>query len=169
VIPPPVRADVPVELCAVAAGDEEYLLDLKRVREIVAPVGITPVPRAPPFIEGVASVRGGVVPVVDLRRRLGVEPAADGRRVRFLLLQVGRHRIALVVDAVVEVVRLLRSELRPATGLSGRAGSHLFLGVCGAGRRAGGRLRLLLNVKALLDPSAPWSAAEERRRVERDA
>lgn len=163
------RPDAPVELCAVAAGDEEYLVDLRRVREIVAPVEVTPVPRAPAFIEGVAHVRGSVVPVIDLRKRLGVAPAAEGRRVRFLLLQIGRHRLALVVDAVVEVVRLLRSELKPATGLSERASSHLFLGVCSAGRRANGRLRLLLNVKALLDPAAPWSAPEARRRAESEA
>jgi purine-binding chemotaxis protein CheW len=149
--------DPMAELCAFAAGDEEYLIDLRRVRQIVLPLPVTAVPRAPGFVEGVAHLRGAVVPVVDVRKRLGVAPWADGRRTRFLLVDVGGQPLALIVDAVLEVVRLPRSQIRPATGLTGTAGPHLFLGVCDAAgpRKGTGRLRLLLNVKALLDPSAP--------------
>jgi purine-binding chemotaxis protein CheW len=151
-----------VELCAFAAGEEEYVVDLRRVKEIVTPVPIIPVPRAPEFIEGVANLRGRVVPVVDARKRLGVAPRPDGRRTRFLLLKVGRQELALVVDAVAEVVRVRRAEVRAATGLSAGAGPRFFLGVCGAGRYGSGRLRLLLNVKALLEAGAPAAAAAQR-------
>lgn len=155
-----------VELCAIAAGEEEYVIDLRRVREIVPPVPVTAVPRAPPFVEGVAHLRGAVVPVIDVRKRLGVSPRPDDRHTRFLLVTVGRRVLALVVDAVLEVVRVPRSHIRPAAGLTGEAGPRLFLGVCGAAgsRRGPGRLRLLLNVKALLEPFAP-EAAEARRRA----
>jgi purine-binding chemotaxis protein CheW len=151
-----------VELCAFAAGEEEYVIDLKRVKEIVTPVPITPVPRAPECIEGVANLRGRVVAVVDARKRLGVAPRADGRRTRFLVLKVGRQELALVVDAVAEVVRVRRGEVRAATGLSAGSGPRFFLGVCGAGRYGSGRLRLLLNVKALLEAGAPAAAAAQR-------
>lgn len=159
--------DPVVQLCAFAAGDEEYLIDLRRVREIVHPVPVTAVPRAPDFIEGVAHMRSAVLPVVDVRKRLGVAPRPDGRQARFLVVQIGSQRVALVVDAVLEVVRLPRSQIRPAAGLTGSAGPHLFLGVCGAvgSRRGPGRLRLLLNAKALLEPSAPLVAEAERRRA----
>jgi purine-binding chemotaxis protein CheW len=159
--------DPVVELCAFAAGEEEYLVDLKRVREIVPPLPITAVPRAPDFVEGVANLRGAVLPVVDVRKRLGVAPRPDGRRTRFLVVQIGTQRVALVVDAVLEVVRLPRSRIPPASGLSGAAGPRLFLGVCGAtgSRKGGERLRLLLNVKALLEPSAPEAAQAQRRRA----
>jgi purine-binding chemotaxis protein CheW len=155
-----------VELCAFAAGEEEYVIDLKRVKEIVTPVPITPVPRAPECIEGVANLRGRVVAVVDARKRLGVAPRADGRRTRFLVLKVGRQELALVVDAVAEVVRVRRGEVRAATGLSAGSGPRFFLGVCGAGRYGSGRLRLLLNVKALLDPSQPGEAEAARAQAE---
>jgi purine-binding chemotaxis protein CheW len=67
-----------------------------------------------------------------------------------------------MVDEVCEVLRLARADLRPAPAVTGAAGSGLFLGICGgeggsarAGRRGDtARLRLLLNVKALLDPAA---------------
>jgi purine-binding chemotaxis protein CheW len=70
--------------------------------------------------------------------------------------------LGLQVDEVCEVVRLERAELRPAPSVTDAPGSRLFLGVCGgekegarAGRRGGAsRMRLLLNVKALLDPAA---------------
>jgi len=161
----PGELDPVVELCAVAAGEEEYLIDLRRVREILPPVPVTAVPRSPPFVEGVARLRGAVVPVVDVRKRLGVAPRSDARRTRYLLVSVGRQAVALVVDAVVEVVRVPRSQIRPAGGLSGGAGPHLFLGVCdgGGSRRSPGRVRLLLNVKALLEPSAPEAGHGERR------
>ena len=156
----------PVELAAFAAGGEEYLVDLRRVREIVPAVPVTTVPRAPPFVEGVAHLRGAVVPVVDVRRRLGVE-AAPARR--FLVVEVARQTLALAVDEVLGVVRVERSDLRATTGLSG-GGPPLFLGVCGAAgtRRGPGKLRLLLNVKALLDPAAGGASAEERRQVRQD-
>jgi purine-binding chemotaxis protein CheW len=156
-----------VELCAFAAGDEEYLIDLRRVREIVPPVPVTSVPRAPGFVEGVAHLRGAVVPVVDVRKRLGVRPREPGRLARFLVVEVAGQTLALLVDAVIEVVRVPRSELRPTGGLTGRSGPRLFLGVCRAtgSRRGPGRLRLLLDVKGLLEPLAPGAAEAERLRA----
>jgi purine-binding chemotaxis protein CheW len=153
------------ELCAVRAGEEEYLVDLRRVREIVAPLPVTPVPRSPEFIDGVCHLRGEVVPVVDLRKRLGVEVRPFGRRARFVLVRVAGQVLALAVDAVTEVLRVPLREIRPAAGLGGD-GPRFFLGVCAAAARRGpGRLRLLLNVKALLEPAAPVAARAELRRV----
>ena len=148
-----------VQLCAFAAGGEEYLIDLRRVREIVPPVPITSVPGAPEFVEGVIHLRGAVIPVVDVRRRLGVAPRLHGRQARFLLVEVARQLLALVVDEVVEVVRVPRSELEPTAGLSGAAGPRLFLGVCRAAgsvcarrpgttcRRRGSRTKPVISIK----------------------
>jgi purine-binding chemotaxis protein CheW len=168
-----------VQLCTFRIGGEDYAVDIMRVREIIPPRPITPVPRAPSFLEGVIRLRGEVIPVLDVRKRLGVPPAADERRSRFLVANVAGRRIALVVDEVCEVVRLPRREIRVAPALGDEGAPRFFLGVCGGdgaqpGRRGGaGRLRLLLNVKALLDPSVPGEAeaaraqASEARRGER--
>ena len=171
--------DAVVQLCTFRIGGEDYALDVMRVREIVPPRPITPVPRAPPFVEGVVRLRGEVIPVLDVRKRLGVPPASDTRRARFLVVNVAGRRIALVVDEVCEVLRLPRRELRAAPALGGHGAPRFFLGACGGegartGRRGGpGRLRLLLNVKALLDPSvagegeAAREQASEARRAGR--
>jgi purine-binding chemotaxis protein CheW len=151
-----------VELCTFRVGGEDFAIDIMRVREIINPQPVTPVPRAPAFVEGVIRLRDEVIPVVDVRRRLGIAAAAPTRKSRFLVVRIGARRVALVVDEVTEVVRLDRSEIRPAPSFDEGDGPPWFLGVCGgeagavsAGRRGAGRMRLLLNVHALLRPERP--------------
>ncbi|MBI5070548.1 MAG: chemotaxis protein CheW [Deltaproteobacteria bacterium] len=159
----PGNADPVVELCAVAVGEAEYVIDLRRVREILPATDLVPVPRGPEWVDGVVHLRGAALPAVDARRRLGLPPRPEGQRPRILLVAVGRRTIALLVDAVVGVVRLPRSALRPAEGLT-PGGPRLFLGICGGGAgRGAARLRLLLDVKALLQASAPEEARAARR------
>jgi purine-binding chemotaxis protein CheW len=166
------RVDPIVELCAFRVGDEEYVIDIRRIREIVQPLPVTAVPRAPEWMDGVVNLRGEVVPVLDVRTRLGLPARLPSRRTKLLIVHVGGRVLALVVDGVSEVVRIPRSEIGPPPAMDG-GGVRLFLGVCGArppppapvargtpagareGRAPGAsRLRLLMNVKALLEPSA---------------
>jgi purine-binding chemotaxis protein CheW len=162
-----------VQLCTFRVGGEDYALDIMRVREIVRPLPITPVPRAPAFVDGVVHLRGEVIPVVEVRARFGLPAAPHGPRTRFLIVQASGRRLALVVDEVCEVLRLQRGEIRPAPPLVGLDAPRFFLGACGgdaagAGRRgaAAGRLRLLLNVKALLEPTRPGEAEAARAMAE---
>jgi len=161
-----------VQLCTFRIGGEDYAVDIMRVREIIQPMPITPVPRAPPFVEGVVRLRSEVVPVIDVRKRFGLPATPPGRKSKFLVVHVAGRRMGLVVDEVCEVVRIHRSEIRPAPILSGDA-PRFILGVCGGeagaeagGRRGAGRMRLLLNVKALLEPAHPGEAEATRALVE---
>jgi purine-binding chemotaxis protein CheW len=153
------------QLCAFRIGGEDYAIDIMRVREIIQPLPITPVPRAPAFVDGVIRLRGDVIPVVDVRKRLALPALPATRRSRFLVVNVAGRRIALVVDEVREVLRIARSEIRPAPSLGATPGPRFFLGVCG-GERFGSPLRLLLNVKALLDPSVPGEVDAARSQAE---
>jgi purine-binding chemotaxis protein CheW len=168
-------ADDVVQLCTFRVGGEDYAVDIMRVREIVQPLPITPVPRAPKFVDGVVRLRGEVIPVVDVRKRFGLPAAPPGRRAKYLIVKIAGRRLALVVDEVSEVLRIPRGELRPAPELVGLDAPRFFLGVCGggsaaagAGRHGGdpGRLRLLLNVKALLEPVAPGESDAARAQLE---
>jgi len=159
-----------VQLCTFRIGGEDYAVDIMRVREIIHPLPITPVPRAPAFVEGVIRLRGDVIPVLDVRKRLGLEATPATRKSRYLLVNVAGRRIGLVVDEVREVLRLPRSEIRAAPALGAPGAPRFFLGVCGEDATAGrgaAALRLLLNVKALLDPSVPGEA--EAARAQADA
>ena len=162
------KADEGVQLCTFRVGGEDYALDVMRVREIIHPLPVTPVPRAPPFVEGVTRLRGDVLPVVDVRKRFGLPAHPPTPRTRFLVVLVGRRRIVLVVDEVCEVLRLRRGDIRPAPSLVALDAPRFFLGACGGHERRGGasRLRLLLDVKALLEPVAGDEAAAARAQAE---
>lgn len=124
---------------------------------------VTPVPKAPPYLEGVIHLRGVVVPVIDLRKRLGVVSIEDGPQNRLVVCWVGRRLVGLIVDRVADVIRLARLKLLPTPDLWLEGGNRYFLGVCGEPPH----LKLLLNLKALLtsgDPVPRLSRREEMGR-----
>jgi len=150
-----------VQLCAFAVGGEEYVVDIMRIKEIIPPLRITPVPHAPEYIEGVINLRGAIIPVVDLRRRLGLPAAAPTRRTKYIICVVGGRRVGLVVDSVSERLRLPRSSIRRTPAMLLGRGPSFFAGVCGPQES----LKLLLNVKALLESSAKVPGAQARARA----
>jgi purine-binding chemotaxis protein CheW len=137
-----------VQLCAFFIGPEEYVVDVKRVVEILRPQRITPIRGAPAFIEGVMHQRGTILPVVDLRKLLlGTQqqhPASP--KMRLLVCLLGRKRVAFIVDQVSAVVRLKRSEIKPTPALGAVGPVPYVVGVCGSEKET----KLLLDLKALL-------------------
>ncbi|HEY3447145.1 MAG TPA: chemotaxis protein CheW [Myxococcales bacterium] len=151
-----------VQLCAFVVGGEEYVVDIMRIKEIIPPLRITPVPHAPEFIEGVVNLRGAIIPVVDLRRRLSMPVTEPTKKSKVVICSVGGRRVGLVVDAVTEVLRIPRSAIRRTPRmLLVSGGPRFFLGVCGPADR----LKLLLNVKALLESGDSVPGAEARARA----
>lgn len=136
---------VTATLLAFFVGPEEYVVDLGRVLEILTPVPVLAVPHTPGFIEGVAHLRTGVVPVLNARLRLGAKPPAPKLKEKLLVHRLGERRVATRVDGVTEVVRAARTDLRPSPSLQAPGGRSFVLGVCSAG----GKMRLLLDVRAL--------------------
>ncbi len=135
-----------VQLCAFRIGGEEYVIDIMRVEEILAVPAITRVRRAPPFVEGVVSLRGAIIPVVDVRRQLLGEVPEPGQSERLVLCKLGGSRLALRVDAVNAILKVPMESLQAAP-LSAKKGARAhILGVC----KVGERLLLMLDVKALL-------------------
>ena len=138
-----------IELCVFRVGATEFAIDIMRVREIVPPLPVTKVPRAPSFVDGVVRLREAVIPLVDLRLRLGAE-ARTARSTRLVITRLGRRVVALTVDEVIEVLRVARSEIEPSPIRPGR-GPRVIVGVTGRAER----MRLLLDVKALLVDDRP--------------
>lgn len=138
--------DPTVQLCAFRVGNEEYAVDIMRVVEILPPQAITPIPRAPAIVEGVMQLRGAILPVVDLRKRLLGPDVPAAPRTRLLVCLLGRRRVAVRVDRVTEVFRVKRSELKPAPAFASGGRTPFVVGVWGPPERT----RLLLDLKALL-------------------
>lgn len=128
-------------------GDELYGVELTRIKEILSPPPITEVPRAAREVLGVCSVRGLLVTVVDLRRRLSLQERSHTRRTRILLVTAeGGEVMGLLVDEVRQVVRLAESEIETAaTALGGDVAEY----VLGVGRPQG-MFIVLLDLRAIV-------------------
>ena len=135
-----------VQLCGFAVGREEYVVDIMRVEEILPPQRVIPVPRSPSFVEGMLHLRGALLPVVDMRQRLSTAEMSHSPRTRLLVCLLGQRRLALRVDRVTEVMRVRRSEIKPAPALLSPGRAPFVVGVCGTVERP----RLLLDIKVLL-------------------
>lgn len=101
-------------------GKEEFGVPIESVQEIVrVPEELTRVPKAAASVEGVINLRGAVLPVMDLRRRLGLEviERTDGQRIMVILIEGVRS--GFIVDSVVEVLKIHLSTIEPAPRLSG--------------------------------------------------
>jgi purine-binding chemotaxis protein CheW len=77
---------------------------------------ITPVPRAPSFIEGIINLRGRIIPVVDLRNRLKIKPVGEAIDERIIVMRVNTRRLGLLVDQVEEVMRISHDSIDQAPG-----------------------------------------------------
>ncbi len=138
------------EHLAFRVADEVFALPLADVRELLSPPSTTFVPRAPRAVLGISSVRGMLVTVLDLgvcfgKRARPVAPASV-RRARVLLVRAPHDEtIGLLVDEVLNVVRLAEQEIEPATALGGTVSEH----VVGLGRQ-GDQLLILLSLAAVL-------------------
>jgi purine-binding chemotaxis protein CheW len=113
------RHDPSKTLVGFSVGDVHYAVPIGRVKEIANPIAVVALPHAPHAIMGVADYRGEVVPVVDLRARFGLPSAELTRRTKWIVVEVARRLVALVVDSVTEVFGTGGADLRPAPALGG--------------------------------------------------
>lgn len=100
-------------------GKEEFGVSIESVQEIVrVPETLTHVPKAPSFVEGVINLRGAVLPVIDLRRRLGLPTVDRSDRQRVMVFLINGMRTGFIVDLVTEVLKIHKSAIEPAPRLS---------------------------------------------------
>lgn len=135
------------EYLAFTLAEDTYAVPIGLVREILKPPPLAEVPRAPRDVLGVASVRGLLVTVVDLRRRLRLEASEPTRKSRILLVEGAEGElIGLLVDEVQQVYRLAESEIEAPGLLGGQLADH----VIGIGRPEGA-LMIIVDLRPLIE------------------
>jgi len=102
-----------MQLVTFSIGEEEFGVDILKVQEIIRTMEITKVPRAPIFVEGVINLRGKVIPIIDLRRRFGLETRAHDKHTRIIVIEISNMIVGFVVDSVSEVLRIPASTVEP--------------------------------------------------------
>ncbi len=125
---------------------EEYGVDIMVIREIIRPTTISRVPNSPDYVEGVINLRGKIIPVVDLRKRLGFPPVEADKYNRIIIMKVNERTVGFVVDRVKEVLRVDEALIEPAPELTLNVDSRYITGVA----KLPDRLLILLDLERVL-------------------
>lgn len=141
------RTDSSKNLVGFVVGDVHYAIDIARVREIVNPLDITPLPYTPAEVAGVSDHRGEVVPVIDLRIRFNLAPKAEARGTKWILVTLGKRVVGLIVDSVTEVFGAAGEEIRPTPEVGGDRDMRGINGVA----KHDGKLVFILDIMRFLE------------------
>jgi purine-binding chemotaxis protein CheW len=137
-----------VNLACFEVGGRQYALDVTLVREIVRPAEITPLPDAPLLIEGVAELRGGMVPILDLGRVLGGEHSVESTKSRIVVLEQDGLSVGLAVEAAADVLSLDAAVLENVPELAIQTGYDV---VCAVARRPDSPPVMVLSLDSILE------------------
>ncbi|GAB4168149.1 MAG: chemotaxis protein CheW [Geothermobacteraceae bacterium] len=129
-----------------ALGQEQYAVDIEQVREIIKPREVTEIPRTPDFLLGVISLRGVVVPIFDLCRRLRLGETGLSERTRIVVCELGDRIAGLLVDNISQVVDVADQQIEPPPAILTGLDRDMVEGV----GRVQGRMIVLLNVEQVL-------------------
>jgi purine-binding chemotaxis protein CheW len=135
-----------IQLVTFSIGDEEFGVDILKVQEIIRTMEITRVPKAPAFVEGVINLRGNVIPIVDLRKRFGLETRKHDKHTRIIVIEISGMVVGFVVDSVSEVLRIPASTVEPPPPVVAGLESEYISGV----GKLEDRLLILLDLDRLL-------------------
>ena len=132
-------------------ADEHYGLNVLQVREVLEIPRITRVPRMPVYMKGVINIRGSVVPVIDLRLKLGLDELENSVNSRVVIIEIetGQEKIALgiLVDSVQEVVDIGQSEISPPPRIGTKIESAFINGIA----RLGQGFVIIINIDQVFD------------------
>lgn len=99
-------------------GGENYGIDIMNVVEIKSMMDITPIPRAPSFVEGIINLRGVVIPVIDLRKRLQLPVNDANKDMRIIIMRMADKKLGFIVDKVERVMQIEFANIEKAPGVA---------------------------------------------------
>ena len=103
-----------VELVVFTMGDEEFAANIDQVREVITKGTITPIPDSPKFVEGITNVRGEITVAIDLKGGLSLKSPKDIESKHVIITEQNNNLFGLIVDQVTEVLRIPKSQIKPA-------------------------------------------------------
>ncbi len=142
-------------------ANEEYGVEILKVRELIGIMNITAVPKMPVHMKGVINLRGKVIPVVDLRLKFGFDEIEHTEQTCIIVVDVGRE-IGIIVDTVSEVLDINGENIEPRPTLGGAVDTSFIFGM----GKVGDAVKILLDIdrvltsEQLLDVPAVVDAAE---------
>ena len=140
-------SDRTLQLVSFRLADEEYGIEISKVREIILVGEITEVPQTPPYVKGLINLRSTVIPIVDLKLRFGLPETEQTDDTRIVVVDMGGKTIGVIVDAVNEVLRISRDQIAPPPqAVQGNAGDDYVTGLA----KVNDRLLILLDIEKIM-------------------
>lgn len=141
-------------------GNDEFGVDILQVREIEkVDQTVTRVPKSPGFVEGVINLRGEIVPIVDLRKRFGLVGRQITNESRVIIVEVNENLVGMVVDSVVEVIRVGISNIEETPTITKGVDVYFLSGVA----KIDSRLVILINLERALSAEEAKELSTMRR------
>jgi len=137
-----------VQLAVFQLDGQPYAIDIEKIKQIIRPLKITKLPRAPSFVEGVIDLRGVVLPVVDMRKRFSLPSRgeAESKDDKIIIVSVAKKIVGIVVDDVTEVIPMAKNEIQPPPRVVKGVEANYLKGVC----RYHDQILMILNLDELL-------------------
>jgi purine-binding chemotaxis protein CheW len=135
-----------LQLVTFFIGNEEFAVDILNIQGINRMIDVTKVPNSPDFLEGIINLRGKVIPLVNLRKRLGLPTISSDRSTRFIVVELGSKVIGFIVDSVNEVLRISRDIIEPPPQMVSGVKSEYITSV----GKLQDRLLILLDLEKIL-------------------
>lgn len=135
-----------IQLACFSLGDKLFAVDIMRIREILVPQKLSPLPSASDVLDGVINLRGSVIPVMNMRKRFGMSFGDDAPIGKLLIVSLVKQLLALVVDDVMEVISVPVTDIKPPIQIASGIGMEFLLGVC----LSNNNVYMILDVDSLL-------------------
>lgn len=118
-----------LEFLAFTIGTEEYGVDIQKVQELRGYDAVTKIANAPDYIKGVVNLRGIIVPIIDMRMKLGMANPGYDQFTVVVILTIGATVMGMVVDSVSDVTTLKPEEIKPAPDMGGSVDARYLIGI----------------------------------------
>ena len=144
-----------IQLACFSLGDRLFAVDIMRIREILVPQKLSPLPCDSDVLEGVVNLRGAVIPVMNMRKRFGLPVAGGAAAGKLLIVALASQLLALAVDDVMEVISIPVADIKPPIQMESGVGAEFLLGIC----LSGDRVFMILDIDSLLCSSRSIQAS----------
>lgn len=135
-----------IQLVVFSLGREEFAVEVTQVREIMRMEEITRMPKTPAYVEGIINLRGQIIAVIDLAKRLNLESAESSVETRIIVVETGEAKVGMIVDSVSEVLRVSAEAVEPSPTLATEVSAAYLQGVV----KQDNRLIILLDLTKVL-------------------
>jgi len=135
------------EFLCIRVSNEIYGINIMKIKEIIKPREVTEIPRAPSFVSGIISLRGVIIPIVNMLDRLGLMPESITNKGRVVVVRHGEDFTGLLVDEVIQVVRIAKDRFEPAPAVLEGINREFVTGI----GLTDNRMIILLNLDTITD------------------